>query len=117
LGNVRDLFYDPKHPYTVGLLNAVPPISGDLIQLKSIPGSPPDLMALPAGCKFHPRCPYMTEECTAEDPPLLSVGAGHTAACIHHDRVHFQRDVVEATPGIAGTAPAPAHDTTAEATS
>ena len=55
-------------------------------------------MALPAGCKFHPRCPYMTEECKAEDPPLLSVGAGHTAACIHHDRVQLEREVVEATP-------------------
>jgi peptide/nickel transport system ATP-binding protein len=96
LGNVRDLFYNPKHPYTVGLLNAVPPISGDLVQLKSIPGTPPNLLALPVGCTFHPRCPYMTAECKAEDPPLLSVGSGHTAACIHHDRVQLQREIVEA---------------------
>ena len=94
LGDVRDLFYAPRHPYTVGLLNAVPPISGGLVQLKSIPGSPPDLMALPPGCTFHPRCPYMTEECKAVDPPLIAVGRGHTAACIHHDRVALERDVV-----------------------
>jgi peptide/nickel transport system ATP-binding protein len=97
-GEVRDLFYSPKHPYTVGLLNAVPPITGDLIQLKSIPGTPPSLLELPAGCTFHPRCPYMTEECKAADPPLFPVGRGHTAACIHHDQVQLEREVVaEAT--------------------
>ena len=53
------------------------------------------------GCKFHPRCPYMTEECKAEDPPLLVVGQGHTAACIHHDQVELQREVVEAASSVA----------------
>jgi peptide/nickel transport system ATP-binding protein len=96
LGAVRDIFYNPKHPYTVGLLNAVPPITGDLLQLKSIPGTPPNLLELPVGCKFHPRCPYMTEECKAADPPLLAVGTGHTAACIHHDEVQLEREIVEA---------------------
>ena len=96
LSPVRDLFYNPKHPYTVGLINAVPPITGDLIQLKSIPGTPPNLLELPVGCKFHPRCPYMTEECKAADPPLLVVGTGHTAACIHHDEVQLEREIVEA---------------------
>jgi peptide/nickel transport system ATP-binding protein len=91
---VRDLFYAPKHPYTVGLLNAVPPITGDLIQLKSIPGTPPSLLDLPSGCAFHPRCPYMTEECKVVDPPLIKVGAGHTSACIHHDQVQLERVVV-----------------------
>lgn len=94
LGAVRDLFYRPKHPYTVGLLNAVPPITGELIQLKSIPGSPPNLVALPQGCTFHPRCPYMTEECKTVDPELLPVGRGHTAACIHHDQVELRRTTV-----------------------
>lgn len=98
LGGVRDLFYSPKHPYTVGLLNAVPPISGDLVQLQSIPGSPPNLLALPVGCTFHPRCPYMTEECTAADPPLLPVGRTHSVACIHAEQVHWERKVVEAAP-------------------
>lgn len=94
IGEVRDLFYTPKHPYTVGLLNAVPPISGDLIQLKSIPGTPPSLLELPTGCTFHPRCPYVTEECKTTDPPLFTVGKGHGAACIHHDQVELEREVV-----------------------
>lgn len=98
LGQVRDLFYTPKHPYTVGLLNAVPPISGDLIQLRSIPGTPPSLLQLPTGCSFHPRCPYMTEECKTTDPELYTVGRGHSAACIHHEQVQLEREVVEATP-------------------
>lgn len=94
LGEVRDLFYTPKHPYTVGLLNAVPPISGDLIQLRSIPGTPPSLLDLPSGCSFHPRCPYATDECKVTDPPLYPVGKGHTAACIHHDQVQLEREFV-----------------------
>lgn len=98
LGSVRDLFYQPKHPYTVGLLNAVPPIAGDLVELKSIPGSPPNLLSLPAGCAFHPRCPYVTEECKTADPPLLPVGPAHTAACIHADQVRLERTVVETAP-------------------
>jgi peptide/nickel transport system ATP-binding protein len=98
LADVRELFYNPKHPYTVGLINAVPPIAGDLVALKSIPGSPPNLLSLPAGCPFHPRCPYMTDQCQAADPPLLTVGDGHAAACIHADRVRLLREVVEAAP-------------------
>lgn len=92
LGEVRSIFYQPKHPYTIGLLHAVPPISGDLVQLKSIPGSPPNLMDLPSGCSFHPRCAYATEECTTIDPELLIVGKGHTSACLHHDLVGLRRE-------------------------
>jgi peptide/nickel transport system ATP-binding protein len=94
VGEVRELFYEPKHPYTVGLLNAVPPIAGGLVELKSIPGSPPNLVALPSGCTFHPRCPYVTDECKTTDPPLVPVGRGHDVACIHHEQVHLQREIV-----------------------
>jgi peptide/nickel transport system ATP-binding protein len=97
-GDVRDIFYNPKHPYTVGLLEAVPPISGDLVALKSIPGNPPNLLALPDGCKFHPRCPYATAACSQEDPPLRPVGNGHSAACIHTDQVQLHRETVEVAP-------------------
>jgi len=97
-GDVRDIFYNPKHPYTVGLLEAVPPISGDLVALKSIPGNPPNLLVLPDGCKFHPRCPYATAACSQEDPPLLPVGQGHSAACIHTDQVRLHRETVEVAP-------------------
>ncbi len=97
-GAVRELFYRPKHPYTVGLLGAVPPIGGGLVALKSIPGSPPSLLDPPVGCRFHPRCSYATEECTAADPPLIPVGAGHSAACIHTAQVEFHREVLEVAP-------------------
>ncbi len=52
-GGVRDMFYRPRHPYTLGLIKAVPPIVGDLPDMESIPGGPPSLAALPKGCTFH----------------------------------------------------------------
>jgi peptide/nickel transport system ATP-binding protein len=92
LGNVRDVFYNPKHPYTVGLLNAVPPIAGEeFTPLTAIPGSPPNLLAMPSGCSFHPRCPYATDLCARQVPPSFAIGDGHVAACFHRDRV--TRDV------------------------
>src|SRR5918999_16170 len=87
LGEVEQVFYHPRHPYTVGLLDAVPTLAGGQQELSSIPGSPPDLIDLPAGCKFHPRCPYATERCREEDPPLLDVAPGQAAACWHWEKV------------------------------
>ncbi|MEU4602180.1 ABC transporter ATP-binding protein [Kribbella sp. NPDC023972] len=104
-GGVRDLFYRPRHPYTLGLIKAVPPIVGDLPDLESIPGGPPSLAALPPGCKFNPRCKYATEECTEADPPLLPVtdqpGSGHEVACIHWKEVHLDRQVRSQDMGTA----------------
>ena len=54
LGGVREMFYDPKHPYTLGLIKAVPPVAGDLYEISSIAGAPPSLLNLPAGCSFPP---------------------------------------------------------------
>jgi peptide/nickel transport system ATP-binding protein len=87
LGDVEQIFYHPRHPYTVGLLDAVPTLSGEHQELSSIPGSPPDLIDLPSGCKFHPRCPYATEKCHEEDPPLIEVAPAQTAACWHWEKV------------------------------
>jgi oligopeptide/dipeptide ABC transporter ATP-binding protein len=70
---VRDLFYRPHHPYTLGLLSAVPTISGGFRPLESVKGSPPDLIDLPPGCTFHPRCPFARPECTTAEPELLAV--------------------------------------------
>ncbi|WP_406046716.1 ABC transporter ATP-binding protein [Kribbella sp. NBC_00889] len=96
-GGVRDMFYRPRHPYTLGLIKAVPPIVGDLPDLESIPGGPPSLAALPPGCKFNPRCGYATAECKEADPPLIPVtdqpGSGHEVACIHSKDVHLERRV------------------------
>jgi peptide/nickel transport system ATP-binding protein len=85
---VQDLFYRPRHPYSVGLMRAVPRVSGALGSVASIPGSPPDLVHLPQGCTYHPRCPFAVEACLAEDPPLLPVDTpAHDAACIRWEAV------------------------------
>lgn len=87
-GPVRNVFYEPKHPYSVGLMNAVPPIAGEeFTPLTAIPGSTPNLLDVPSGCPFHPRCPFATEICPQEHPPLGEVAPLHWAACHHHDRV------------------------------
>jgi peptide/nickel transport system ATP-binding protein len=86
--NVNDMFYRPRHPYSVGLLRAVPRVSGPLGSVASIPGSPPDLLRLPIGCSYAPRCPYAIDECRAADPPLTPVDTpGHQAACIRWKHV------------------------------
>ena len=74
LGASDDLFYQPRHPYTLGLIRAVPTVTGGFEELESIPGSPPDLINLPPGCSFHPRCSFATDICKVEEPPLESVG-------------------------------------------
>jgi len=82
VGNVLDIFHRPRHPYTFGLMKATPTLHDNANQRFSIEGSPPDLIDLPAGCKFHPHCPLMREpQCTAEDPPLIEVGPRHGTAC------------------------------------
>lgn len=87
LAGVYDAFYRPAHPYTAGLVRAVPTLAGEAHDLVSIPGSPPDLVAPPPGCKFHPRCPLADDRCRREEPPVAAVGAGHVAACFHWPRV------------------------------
>ena len=95
LADVRETFYNPRHPYSLGLLKAVPPVVGDLYEIASIPGSPPSLLDPPSGCSFHPRCPYARERCRVDDPPLYDAGApGHTSACHYWDEVKLEREVV-----------------------
>jgi peptide/nickel transport system ATP-binding protein len=94
LGDVRDMFYTPKHPYTLGLIEAVPPVAGDLYEIGSIPGGPPSLLQLPTGCSFHPRCAFARERCQVDEPPLYAAGPNHTSACHYWSEVQFQRAVV-----------------------
>lgn len=87
-GPVRDIFYDPEHPYTVGLLNAVPPIVGEeFTPLIAIPGATPNLLNIPSGCPFHPRCPFVTDICVDVNPPLEDLGGTHWVACHNHESV------------------------------
>ncbi|MBX3015213.1 MAG: ABC transporter ATP-binding protein [Caldilineaceae bacterium] len=81
LGNVNDIFYRPRHPYTMGLIRAVPTVTGGFEELASIPGSPPDLINLPSGCPFHPRCAFATSQCKQAEPALIQITASQAAAC------------------------------------
>lgn len=83
-GTVRQIYYDPKHPYTQGLLASMPRVDGDRSKpLTSIPGTPPDLFAPPKGCAYAPRCPYAMEVCSSYDPPNVGMDGApeHSAAC------------------------------------
>jgi peptide/nickel transport system ATP-binding protein len=75
LGATRTIFDQPQHPYTQGLLEAFPSIRGPRVPLKGIPGSPPDLSAVPSGCRFHPRCPYAVARCATDAPELYPLEA------------------------------------------
>ncbi len=77
------LFRAPRHPYTLGLLSSFPPLHGPRTPMTGIPGSPPDLRALPSGCVFHPRCRFAFDKCAVQAPPLAVVGASNDrlAAC------------------------------------
>jgi peptide/nickel transport system ATP-binding protein/oligopeptide transport system ATP-binding protein len=78
----RDLFEDPQHPYTLGLLGSIPRLDEDRERLLAITGAVPPPFALPPGCRFAPRCPFAIEACRAEIPRLRSISTGHDAACI-----------------------------------
>lgn len=100
------LFEEPRHPYTRGLLRSVPRLSGDPnAELDSIPGSPPDLAALPPGCSFAPRCSFANERCTSEIPQLVHVSDAsepRMSACFEHARL--RADTMTKTPSrLEGT--------------
>jgi len=80
----QELFRDPRHPYTDRLMHSFPTIFGERISAEGIPGSPPDLISLPPGCPFAPRCHVAIEDvCTKDKPPLMTVNERHQAACWH----------------------------------
>ena len=81
LAPARDLFDDPLHPYTQGLMSSFPSISGEKRPLTGIPGSPPDMLRPPSGCRFHPRCAYVQPDHTRIVPKLQEVKPGHFVAC------------------------------------
>ncbi|AUX33437.1 MULTISPECIES: ABC transporter ATP-binding protein [Sorangium] len=77
----KDLFSDPKHPYTQGLLGSFPSVRGPRRKLQGIPGSPPDMRNPPPGCRFHPRCPQAFATCQNELPVLREIAPEHRGAC------------------------------------
>lgn len=82
IATVKELFEDALHPYTIGLMESIPRADHGKQRLLTIPGTVPDLINPPSGCKFHPRCPYVTAECRAQLPPLEKVG-DRKVRCIH----------------------------------
>jgi oligopeptide/dipeptide ABC transporter ATP-binding protein len=80
-GPVEQIFHDPQHPYTIGLMGSLPSLGQRQARLASIPGAVPPPAQWPAGCRFSTRCPFADARCRAEVPPLLDLGGGHAVAC------------------------------------
>jgi oligopeptide/dipeptide ABC transporter ATP-binding protein len=101
-GSVEDIFNAPRHPYTLGLMNSLPQAEGQDEWLRPIPGSPPNLIKLPSGCPFHPRCLLAQDRdpCRTERPELAAAGTGgdHVAAC------HFKDELESETARMLATA-------------
>ena len=95
-GTAEDIYHNTRHPYTIALLNSVPRLdSNERIRLDAIEGLPPDLVNLPGGCSFAPRCKYVYEQCLDETPLLTEATAGHNSACWRHQDI-------QALAGVAG---------------
>ena len=88
-GDVNTIFRNPRHPYTIGLMNSLPTLTDDEERLEPIPGAPPSLINLPSGCAFHPRCFHANgrEQCRTDIPQLAADGDGHAAACHFSDEL------------------------------
>ncbi|MCD8339745.1 MAG: ABC transporter ATP-binding protein [Burkholderiales bacterium] len=84
IGNVRDVIDDPKHPYTVGLMGAIPKLTDSSSMLTQIPGQMPRLNEVPVGCAFHPRCPLSDDICVKQKPPFIQHGNSFAACWKSH---------------------------------
>ena len=80
-GTIEMIFAKPQHPYTIGLMNAVPNVELDEFDIQPIPGTFPNITEDIGGCRFHPRCPYATERCKAEVPEEIEIEPGHFVCC------------------------------------
>ncbi len=100
-GSANEIYHNPRHAYTLGLLESVPRLDARTGRLIPIEGVPPDLTNLPAGCAFEPRCRFATDICREERPELTEVFEGHKMACWHPDEVgeEARRQVLAAAEG------------------
>jgi oligopeptide transport system ATP-binding protein len=87
--HVHDIYRAPAHPYTKGLLESIPRVDLKGQDLYAIKGLPPNLLQLPTGCAFHPRCPYRQDNCVTDVPPLYQIGGTRSSAC------HYWREVLD----------------------
>jgi len=85
--NKRTIFYSPLHPYTFGLLTSIPRLDLEMKRLNVIPGVVPNPLHFPEGCKFNPRCSFVTDRCKEEEPQLIEVEEGHLVRCWNIDKV------------------------------
>ena len=94
LADVFTIFNEPRHPYTVGLMNSLARLEGEQEWLQPIPGQPPSMIAPPPGCAFHPRCTFSQGRlvCRTDIPALRQIGDG----AVHHTRCHFAEELAEA---------------------
>lgn len=91
--DVWEIFEQPFHPYTLGLLEAMPSLEGRGGRLKTIEGVIPNSLELPEGCRFHPRCPFATDKCLKEEPELEVVENGRKVACWNYDNL-MRKEVI-----------------------
>ncbi|MDP9848467.1 ABC transporter ATP-binding protein [Streptosporangium lutulentum] len=90
---VHDIYRAPAHPYAKGLLDSIPRVDQKGQELYAIKGMPPNLLDMPSGCSFHPRCPYRQDNCVTEAPPLYEIGPTRNSAC------HYWREVLDGSHG------------------
>ncbi len=102
----KALFHAPRHPYTYGLTRSFPSLHGEKQTMTGIAGSPPDLRNVPAGCSFHPRCPWVMDECRTQTPPMVELtdaSGPRQVLCWLHDGNHVVPVELSGTPPTAGT--------------
>ena len=101
-GTADEIFYSPKHPYTMGLLKSIPKLTSDHKErLIPIPGTPPDLLKPPTGCPFASRCPYAMKICVEQQPEYTFSETGHRAACwLQHEDAPKSTEYLGAKRGV-----------------
>ncbi|MCK6481200.1 MAG: ABC transporter ATP-binding protein [Planctomycetaceae bacterium] len=102
--DVREVFGNPRHPYTVGLFRSIPKLGAKVAKLDTIPGTVPSALEFPAGCRFHNRCPFATARCSAEEPELRALSPGHTVACHFAEEVTLAEWEKRSAAGLAAAA-------------